>query len=377
MQTEFTGNLMMIVLGGIFFLLPILLTVANTGSLIFIPKSDRLRRKLKWVEFITIILGILYSVLYASIMEERYTFSDWTAVLINEQKHTPLWREALPTVIVFAVCGMFGYAVLSFVKLNRMAPLVIVTAIAAMYLGVAECVLWIVQLLGKEDWILCLFPFNCIVIAAKTIRHKIWEWEEENIERDYSEKGHFFSFLNQKLLKAAYWPLAAFLLMWPLLGIGIVILALFGQQPDSFIKAWTETSDWTLSQRVSPPNVRVDEHYLCTVAAGGHKRIVKPIRMGERHGHRVVVNRQLCIANAFEQILEEWTPRFHKRVRHFYDTYGFPVARLIRSRLAADIVYYLMKPLEWLFLIVIYFCDVKPENRIAVQYLPKEKKDFL
>ncbi|WP_343073709.1 DUF6688 family protein [Clostridium sp. YIM B02555] len=32
-----------------------------------------------------------------------------------------------------------------------------------------------------------------------------------------------------------------------------------------------------------------------------------------------------------------------------------------------------MKPLEWLFLIVLYFCDVNPENRIAVQYLPKNK----
>ena len=27
--------------------------------------------------------------------------------------------------------------------------------------------------------------------------------------------------------------------------------------------------------------------------------------MGVRHGHPVVVNRQLCIANAFEQVLEE------------------------------------------------------------------------
>ncbi|MFX3822726.1 DUF6688 family protein [Streptococcus suis] len=35
----------------------------------------------------------------------------------------------------------------------------------------------------------------------------------------------------------------------------------------------------------------------------GHRKVVKPIRMGERHGHRVLVNRQLQIENAFEQIL--------------------------------------------------------------------------
>ena len=33
-----------------------------------------------------------------------------------------------------------------------------------------------------------------------------------------------------------------------------------------------------------------------------------------------------------------------------------------------------MKPLEWFFLAVLYAVDVKPENRIAVQYLPKEKR---
>ena len=56
------------------------------------------------------------------------------------------------------------------------------------------------------------------------------------------------------------------------------------------------------------------------------------------------------------------------------DTYGFPVANLIRTKWAADVVYFIMKPLEWIFLIVIYLCDVSPENRIAVQYLPKKKE---
>ena len=112
-----------------------------------------------------------------------------------------------------------------------------------------------------------------------------------------------------------------------------------------------------------------DEHYLCTVAAGGHRKVVKPIRMGLRHGHKVIVNRQLCIANAFEQILEEKTPRFHKLVRGFYDKYGFPIARFIKSRWIADFIYIIMKPLELIFLVVLYLVDVNPENRIAVQYM--------
>ncbi|WP_458794308.1 DUF6688 family protein [Streptococcus suis] len=136
---------------------------------------------------------------------------------------------------------------------------------------------------------------------------------------------------------------------------------------------WTETSDWALSEKISPPNAFYDEHYLCTVGAAGHRKLVKPIRMGERHGHRVVVNRQLQIANAFEQILEERCPRLHRCVRSNYDRYGYPISKHIRKAWQTDLIYLIMKPAEWLFLIVIYLHDRQPENRIAVQYLPLSK----
>nr|AMP56013.1 hypothetical protein [uncultured bacterium] len=55
-------------------------------------------------------------------------------------------------------------------------------------------------------------------------------------------------------------------------------------------------------------------------------------------------------------------------VRGLYDRYGFPVAKLIRSRWVADLVWVLMKPAEWIFLAVIYLTDRHPEDRIAVQY---------
>ena len=157
--------------------------------------------------------------------------------------------------------------------------------------------------------------------------------------------------------------------MWPLLGFIITILVLLGQQPDSMIKAFTETSDWLLSQKLSPPTVYYDSHYLCTVAAGGHRRLVRPLRMGVRHGNRIIVNRQLCIANAFEELISDKMPRFHRVIRHVYDTYGYPISKHIKTPLAADVTYLIMKPLEWLFLLVLYLCDREPENRIARQYL--------
>lgn len=264
--------------------------------------------------------------------------------------------------------------------MKKTPPLVPVLAMAAMYLGTAESLLWSIQVYRADslldtDIYLLLFPLNCVILTARTVRHKVWEWEQTPYE--VCGGNSLIRICNRLLTRSKRWPFAAFLLMWPLLGILIALLLLTGQKPDAVIKAFTETAEWNLSQRVAPQNILYDEHYLCTVAAGGHKPIVKPLRLGVRHGHEVIVNRQLCVANAFEQILEEKTPQLHRVIRHVYDTYGFPVAKLIRSRYTADLVYFLMKPLEWFFLTVLYLTDTDPENRIALQYTGKRLQDFL
>ena len=146
---------------------------------------------------------------------------------------------------------------------------------------------------------------------VRLLLKKIREWNAlmQNAEAEHFGTGKIYQnpmlrWCDSILRKAAWWPVLGLVLMFPLLGILIAILMLFGQAPDSVIKAFTETSDWNLSLRQAPQNVMYDEHYLCTVAAGGHEKVVKPIRLGRRHGHEVIVNRQLCIANAFEQVLE-------------------------------------------------------------------------
>jgi hypothetical protein len=223
----------------------------------------------------------------------------------------------------------------------------------------------------ENDVYLLLLPACCIFMMLRVILEKVHEWQHITMEKSKIEDNAVLCSFDKMLNNAVLWPFLALILALPMLGIIIGLLLLLGQAPDSIVKAWTETSNWRLSQRISPPNVQYDEHYLCTVAAGGHKKIVKPIRKGVRHGHEVTVNRQLCIANAFEQILEEKTPHFHRVVRAFYDKYGFPVAKMIKKQWIADVVYFIMKPLEWLFVVVLYLVDVHPENRIAVQYMGK------
>lgn len=132
---------------------------------------------------------------------------------------------------------------------------------------------------------------------------------------------------------------------------------------------FTETAEWTLSQKIPPPRLDYDGHYLCTVAACGDKRVVKPLRAGKRKNRLIVVNRQLLVANAFEELISEKAPKLHKLIRKAYDKFGLPISRYIVTKRRSDIVYFIMKPLEWFFVLVLYTFDTKPENRIHSQYL--------
>ena len=348
--------------------------------LLYLETKKKLLKPFIRFDQVAIWYGLILEFLYLT--EGKYvTGSDWSVQLKNLEMHTPIFSEAAPTIIFIFIIGIAGYLYLRVRPLKKIPPLMAIISMSAMYLWVIEVIVFTVQVFKGDlsgdnllDLYLLVYPVCIICIVARTVISKVHEWQEYEMERAKIQRNQFLNFADKILSNSKLWPIYAIVFMFPLLGIIIGILLLFGQAPDSVIKAWTETADWSLSLKEAPQNIEYDEHYLCTVAAGGHRKIVKPVRKGIRHGHEVIVNRQLCIANAFEQILEEKTPRFHKLVRGVYDRYGFPVARLIKSKWIADIIYIMMKPLEWIFLMVIYMNDVQPENRIATQYMSKIKK---
>lgn len=342
---------------------PVILTIENIIFIIIKPELNKEPVGIKILEIIGILIGIFYSALLFS---DKVVFVDWNVQLYNSQRHTPIAIDTLPTIITIAAVAFIGYLYLRFVPLRKQPPLATVFGMAAMYLGVAELIIWCIQISNSSDFfLLFLYPFNCFLVFARTIRYLVYQKLKIIGEQDESPKYGRLSELMNNIYNLPWLALFAAI---PLLGIIIAVLTLFGQAPNSIIKAWTQTADWNLSQKISPPNIIKDEHYLCTVAAGGHRSIVRPIRMGKRHGYEVIVNRQLCIANAFEQLLEERTPKFHRFVRNLYDKLGYPIAKHIRSPYLADIIYFIMKPLEWIFLVILYLFDANPENRIAVQY---------
>ena len=90
------------------------------------------------------------------------------------------------------------------------------------------------------------------------------------------------------------------ILCLPVMIIVTSILLLVGQKPDSIVRAFTETYKHGFSQwDYKCDNVDCGGHYLCSVAANGHKAIVKPQRLGIRNDHYIICNRQLLVSNAF------------------------------------------------------------------------------
>lgn len=308
---------------------------------------------------------------------------DWDVPLytyVEPYFHTPLASWHLPTIL-----ALTAWALISFWGLHlwgeRLPPLPTVLCISGLETGSALSLLFIIQLfphlVGAGVWIpldcfyMALFPLNYLLTVPRVLRQAIRRQIVRIEKAPPAPERPFLPVCCRLLSGSLGWILAGFLLALPLLAILLSVLVLFGQAPDAVVRAFTETSDWALSQKISPPPIEYDGHYLCTVAVGGHPWLVKPTRQGLRHGKRIVVNRQLCIANAFEQLIMERTPRLHRAVRRFYDANGYPLSRLITTPLRADLTYLLMKPLEWIFLLCLYTFDAEPENRIAMQYTGK------
>lgn len=307
------------------------------------------------------LFGCFLEAIFIFIVKDM-TFYEWNEPLINSQKHALIWSGAYPTFFTLAALTLLALIIYSYRDANSLSPLANVFCISDILGGVVLLLVFDnqLQVASFHTFFLLIYSFHLLWVRIK-------EWQQDRTEISYENR--LLQWLHRLLNKSRNWPWLAVLIAFPTLALVVLVLMLFGQQPDSMIKAWTNTADWAFSQKIPPQNLIIDEHYFCTVAAGGHENVVKPQRMGVRHGHPVVVNRQLCIANAFEQVLEEKTPRFHRFLRRNYDRYGYPFAKHIKKKWAMDLIYYLMKPLEWLFLLVLYLVDRKPENRIAMQYI--------
>ncbi len=179
-------------------------------------------------------------------------------------------------------------------------------------------------------------------------------------------------------LKLIYKVPVFFILFIPFFLIMTSLLLLFGQKPDSLIRAFTDTYKHGFSQLdYMCNNVSCGGHYLCSVAAKGNRKFVKAHRYGQRHGQLIICNRQLLVSNAFEELIVQKFPKLHKIIRSNYNKIGNLIHQyyfVFNKKWVSNTVYIIMKPIEWTFVIVLYIADKNPENRIATQYISQVHK---
>ncbi|WAC42588.1 DUF6688 domain-containing protein [Pedobacter sp. SL55] len=320
-------------------------------------------------EFVYISLFFLSACLFSFIW--LFNGDDYyTAIDVVDGGYTPFAAKHLPTLLVFFLLSMLALIKLWY-KRRNLPPLLFSLCVVFVIIGLPISFAVLIQtgsntLHGKGEFLFVPLPFFYIVTSIIVLNKIVSNEITFSATKNYRSK--YLNYLNQKLAQTNSLPLWIFLMILPVFAVVVAILILFGQDANSITKVFTETTTWTFSQKTHPPFLEHNGHYLCTVAVCGTPKVVKPLRLGKRHGHEIVVNRQLLIANAFEELIQENAPRLHKVIRGFYDKYGYPLSRKITTAKASNAVYLLMKPLEYFFLLVLYLCSAKPEEKISRQY---------
>ena len=281
------------------------------------------------------------------------------------------------SIYVLSALSVTAYYIAAYVK-KILPPIIELMLNTMLVIGFILSIVIHVHIFPNLPVIITIFclPITFFFIGALMRRHSILKryLDENEIkpENKYDKLAWIILTSDNKFIYLA-------LLCFPVLFLIASAMLLFGQKPDAMISAFTDTYKHTFSQLdFECENVECGGHYLCSVAANGHKDIVKPVRYGERLGRPIICNRQLLVSNAFEELVWQKVPQAHKIIRKNYDKIGDLVHKyygIFNNKYISDIVYVLMKPLEWVFLFILYCFDKNPENRIARQYLRKEDKE--
>lgn len=272
---------------------------------------------------------------------------------------------------IYVIIGLSLVAYFLSARRKRVYPPVPEVAVNAfLIIGIVFNLFLMYQIQNEDYWaldvpVLALFLKRLIKNHHEIIQFLVEEHEASSELND--------ALLN--ILKYPLWVKLPFFILCaiPALFLVSAVLLLFGQKPDSAIQAFTQTYKHGLSQIDHEcAGVVCGDDYLCTIGSRGHQTLIRPVRSGWRGGRSIVCSRQLLICNAFEELMMHYTPRVHQFLRRIYDRLGRWIIKhhnFFRNKWVADLSYLFLKPMEWIFLIILYSHDRHPEGRIARQYI--------
>lgn len=315
------------------------------------------------------VLWLLLFLFLSSFFGAEYTTAIDPA---DGESYTFISVQYWPTFLTYFLLFHIALGTL-WVRRAKLPPLPLVLCLCFLYIGIVVNIGIASQVSSGEsgDFVLASFPLFSSLIAILVIGRTLMAVREELSTKTF--RNRWLNKLNT-LLSSHFTVLTwSVLLIFPVFVLITLLLMLFGQDYDSVAKGFTETTTWAFSQKEHPPYLEHTGHYLCTVAACGSPRLVKPLRWGKRGGRPIIVNRQLQIANAFEELVADFSPALHRFLRTNYDKYGYDLSQKINTPFASNLTYLLMKPLEWFFLLCLYTFCLHPEKKIEKQYRSSEQ----
>ncbi len=126
----------------------------------------------------------------------------------------------------------------------------------------------------------------------------------------------------------------------PLPSLKAMYLTFIGSLPFWIASVYLSKKKYLDLPEVSP------DCFVVTAAQRGHANLVGPFTQIQRRGAPFEANAQLQTFWAFERVWARKSPRSHKVFRWMYNRVGPVIARRIRSRWAADLMYLILKPFE-------------------------------
>lgn len=167
----------------------------------------------------------------------------------------PVNIDTLPTVVTFLCLSILGYIILEYIPMTKMAPMVAILAMSAMYIGDIVLMILTIQIQPSYEVAPTVFfqyiyilPACWIMITARVIIEKIYEWKIVMAQRPVLDQEGIGTALEEALNTPLSWPIIAVLMMIPLFAAVALILGAFGQPSDAITRAFTETIGWTFSK---------------------------------------------------------------------------------------------------------------------------------
>ena len=182
------------------------------------------------ISLISFVFSLLY---YEALIQVTYE-------MVEMARYVPPWH--LPTSVTLAALSLVGYTLLRYRR--ELPDIITALCISSLLLGCILCVMHSAQFhifLGTDglSLLLILYPLNVVVIYIRMICHKARKLSLKTRERSIQCRNPIINFCAKLLYSTPGCVFAAFLLMFPLFCIVIIVLVLSGQSHEAILKAFT------------------------------------------------------------------------------------------------------------------------------------------